>query len=287
MHQIRTILFCTAIALCVTVGDSAGQPDRPTASKVDMDKAKNHYHRAQSYKRLGEYQKAAEEFLKAYELYQDAEFYFNAAEMYRLAGDRDRAVEYFKKYLVAHPDGRVSQAAKASVEELTSEMVAAQARRAQEDAAKEEAARDQRDKAAREQKGAAPARPETELERGSDEDAEPDSERPSGKSFKLAGMASGAVGFLSLALGAKYGLDASSTSDELSVKYDPQTEKDGAAAEQKMFIFYGVGAAALIAGGVLYYIGHGRSSRAERARTVSVTPHLDGDRVTLWVKGRF
>ncbi len=292
MHQIRTILLYTAIALCTAPGVSFGQPSKPEVSKSDLAEAKTHFRRAEAHKDLGEYEKAAAEYLEAYGFFPNAEFYFNAGEMYRLGGDKERAVEYFEKYLAAEPEGRVSKEAKSSIERLTKEIEAA--RRAREEAAKA-AARDQRDAGAgaREAGDGPTATPELVgdgdqvVEADEDEQQRTSGPRTSGRAYKIAGVSSAVVGLLAVGLGVKYGLDASSASDDLSVKYDPDTEKRGESAERNMFICYGVGAAALIAGGVLYYVGHGRGVRYERARAVSLTPRVDGEGVTLWVQGRF
>lgn len=104
-------------SLPATAAHAAEPPDGGPKEGTEQ-KAKHHFHVAQTFKELGEYEKAATEFLKAYELYKDPAFFFNAGEMYRLAGNHKLAVKYFKLYLVEHPNGRVAAAAKSTVREL-------------------------------------------------------------------------------------------------------------------------------------------------------------------------
>ncbi len=106
-----------SVALLSSLPTAAAHAAEPPDSGTEQ-KAKHHFHVAQTFKELGEYEKAAEEFLKAYKLYKDPAFFFNAGEMYRLAGNHKLAVKYFKLYLVEHPNGRVAAAAKSTVREL-------------------------------------------------------------------------------------------------------------------------------------------------------------------------
>ena len=88
-------------------------------------------------------------------------------------------------------------------------------------------------------------------------------------------------------LGVVFGLRAKGLSDELSetgAVYDPAKVADGEAAERNMFLSYGLGAALLIAGGVMYTIGNRRDRAADR---VSITPVVGGGTTGLALGGRF
>ncbi len=83
-----------SVVLLASLPAAVAHAEKPASSGKEQ-KAKHHFHVAQTFKELGEYDKAAEEFLKAYELYKDPAFFFNAGEMYRLAGNHKPAVTSF------------------------------------------------------------------------------------------------------------------------------------------------------------------------------------------------
>jgi len=153
------ILFAGWVALCASAASVHAQ--KPEASQADIEKAKQHYGNATAHQEKGEYQKAAKEYLAAYDLYPDPEFLFNVGEVYRLAGDDRRAVEYFEKYLALDPNGRGSADARASVKEMKPKVAAedaeaARKRAAAEAAAAEKAAEDADEKNAEEGASATP-----------------------------------------------------------------------------------------------------------------------------------
>ncbi len=115
MPSARNIAF--SIALLSSLPAAIANAGEPAAGSAET-KAKHHFYLAQTHKELREYERAAREYLNAYELYKDPAFFFNAGEMYRMAGDHKLAVKYFKKYLTQHPNGRVAEAAKSTVRKL-------------------------------------------------------------------------------------------------------------------------------------------------------------------------
>lgn len=93
----------------------------------------------------------------------------------------------------------------------------------------------------------------------------------------LAGLALGSV-----ALGISQGLSARDQSDKAQAAADMGQWDRGAfnAAERhqrRMLIFYGVGGAALVGGGLLYYVGYKRRGRLEiRPLGIAITPTAGG-----------
>ena len=83
-----------------------------------------------------------------------------------------------------------------------------------------------------------------------------------GRAWRTAGIATAGGGAVLLGMGLVFGLSAQSAADEVSEKYDPETERDGKRAVTLQWVSYGVGAAAVTAG-ILMYL-HGR----ERGRTL-------------------
>jgi hypothetical protein len=105
--------------------------------------------------------------------------------------------------------------------------------------------------------------------------AEAGASQPQGsRGLRLAGLATGAGGLLFMAGGIYMGARASSLSDEVtrdankqpvgsfqSSKYD-----DGKLAETLQWVGYGVGAAALVGGAVLYWLGLPKSESTSQSR---------------------
>jgi hypothetical protein len=110
--------------------------------------------------------------------------------------------------------------------------------------------------------------------------------------MKIAGLVSVGVGALAIGLGVKFGLDARSAADDISnfqggswTDEQLQREDDGKSAEKKMIIFTGVGAAAVIGGGVLYLLGS--KKKAGRGDASALAPLLSPDRVGFAYTGSF
>src|SRR5690606_10938706 len=77
------------------------------------------------------------EYEKAYELVPHAVLFFNLGQVYRLDGNRERALEYYQRYLALDPDGRASSQARRFVKELEREIAREKARRGAEEAERE------------------------------------------------------------------------------------------------------------------------------------------------------
>jgi hypothetical protein len=110
-----------------------------------------------------------------------------------------------------------------------------------------------------------------------------------GRPFRLAGLAAGGAGVVGLAVGIGFGLHAKSISDEAThwdmfhqARYD-----EGQAAQRNMYILTGIGAAAIVAGGVLYYLGYRADAAYHDSGALTFTPTLAADRVAFVATGRF
>ena len=338
-----------SVALLSSLPAAVANAAEPPAGSAEQE-AKHHFHIAQTHKELGEYEKAAEHFLKAYELYKDPAFFFNAGEMYRLHGDHKLAVKYFKMYLIQHPNGRVAAAAKNTIieiqpkaelqvakEKLAEESArlkaleeeqaaaralqeaetagAARARQEAEVMAKREIeaaqAKAKRDVEAAEEKArraeeaaaAAKAKAEADAEKarqqqsvvtspdGSPGDVDVDAEGSWSveKRLKVAGIATGAAGVVALGVGAYFGLSSASDNSDLETlkedrKFNPSTIDDRDSSATAFYVLTGVGAGALIAGGVLYYLGEDASEGAEEQMAFSVSPIVttEGASISCW-----
>lgn len=109
-------------------------------------------------------------------------------------------------------------------------------------------------------------------------------EAPAGQRLRIAGLATGGAGVIALGIGVAFGLHARSISDETAQweMFHQARFDEGQAAERNMYILTGVGAAALLTGGVLYYLGHRADSEA-----VTIVPVVSPGAATLTAVRRF
>jgi tetratricopeptide (TPR) repeat protein len=95
-----------------------------TAARADFSpeesrkQAKTHFALGKMFTEAGNYQQAIVEYLAAYELAPLPALLFNLGEVYRLSGDRRKALDHYKRYLVADPEGAGSATAREQVELL-------------------------------------------------------------------------------------------------------------------------------------------------------------------------
>jgi tetratricopeptide (TPR) repeat protein len=281
-------LAATAVALLVADASIAGAQakDKPPAShgqkrptRKELDAARAHFKAAEAAKERRDYRAAASEYLAAYELFADPEFFFNVAEVYRLAGDEQEAISYYEKYLVLDPNGRGAASARASADELRRAIAARQ--EAAKRAANEEARRKADAEVARAAEKAAQVK--------AAQAAEAQRREAAGRNLRIAGIATGGAGAVALGVGVYFGLEARSISDEVSSApaYDASRDNEGKAANRNMVIFTAVGGAAVVAGGVLYYLGHRARRSAGAEATVTVAPSVGGSQISIMAQGRF
>jgi tetratricopeptide (TPR) repeat protein len=256
-------------------------PQRP--SQKEIDEARKHFQRAEAAKARGEYQTAAVEYLAAYELFQEPAFFYNTAEVYRLAGDEKNALVYYTKYLELAPDGKAAASARIAADQLRRAIAA------QEDAARiaEEARRKAEADARRNAENEAKARADQDAKAAAARKPERvHAQEDTGRSTRIAGLVTGGIGAAAVGIGVVFGVRAHELGSETAGwdNYDRKRDEQGRADQRNMIIFTGVGAAALVAGGVLYYLGH-RSGSADRAISVSAT--VGPSHALLGAAGRF
>lgn len=141
------LLVIGSLATSAAAQPAATPKKQPT--QQELASARAHFQAAEAAKARGDYKTAATEYLAAYELFSDPEFFFNVGEVYRLAGDEPGALTYYQKYLDLEPSGRGAAAARTAIDELQRSIAArkAAAKPVPEDEAKRKAAEDARRKA--------------------------------------------------------------------------------------------------------------------------------------------
>jgi tetratricopeptide (TPR) repeat protein len=249
--------------VCLLCGTAVAQ-DSP---KATMMKAREQYFAAEAAYKAGEWDKAIAAYQGAFDLSRRPLLLYNVAQAWRRKAeasgaleDRRQALAAYQKYVDADPNGKAAADARTRIDEL---------RRASEPP---------------------PASiPEPKPEPPPPPAVVPqpapapivDEANPS-RTWRIAGIATGAVGVVLVAGGAYFGLRAKSKSDELDAlqrgdMWDQDLYDSGKAAERNASIFLGAGAAAVVTGAVFYFV-MGKSPPVETA----VVPTAGGAGVVVW-----
>jgi tetratricopeptide (TPR) repeat protein len=97
-------------------------PPAPPAAEDPREVAKQHYQRGKTLQAAASYVEAIAEYEQGFALVPTPEFLFNIAQCYRLSGDKRHAVDYYRRYLDAAPEGKGAEAARGHIIALTREI---------------------------------------------------------------------------------------------------------------------------------------------------------------------
>lgn len=281
-RAVALLIFAALVVPTAASADSSPSPE-------ELAEARIHFERARGFEEAEQYARAADEYLSAYALYPDPEFFFNAGRVYRLAGDRQRALRFYERYLELDPDGRGADAARAQVEALRSEVGDDEADERKPDSEpRGERGDDADEPPAIDTPGPLdPSDPDATLY----DDAPSEGSRP----VRVAGMATGAAGLVALGASAYFGNRARSLSNEIDefVAGEPNSwtgewidkYDQGHRANTTMLVLGGVGVAAVTAGAILYVVG-GDSGGAE-SRGVAIAPAWMPGGAAITIGGAF
>jgi tetratricopeptide (TPR) repeat protein len=196
----------------------------------------------------GDYTSAVAKWNESYRLSKEPELLFNIAEALRDAGQCAEALATFRRFITIAPGSEQRPLADEFVRELAAKCDAV---------------------------GASP--PPT--------IDNPDERTRPGGTQKLVGLAVAGVGVVSVATGLYFGHRASSLGEEV-MRACPGTgciwvmlankDAEGRSAETKQYVFAGIGIAAIIGGGVTYWL----ASREHRTPSIAITSGRDGARIT-------
>jgi tetratricopeptide (TPR) repeat protein len=240
----RRLLAALALVLWVAVPAARAQSEDEKAI------ARQHFQKAKELHEKKQYSEAAAEYLEAYRHMPAPAFIYNAGQVYRLGGEKEKAIEHYKKYLELEPNGEGAEDARQFIAELGAAI---------------EAEQNQRSSAAPEPPvaGGPPAAPPPR-----------DSEERPGRGLMLAGLVSGGIGVAALVAGAVFAAKASSAESDLDGyrgTWTPDQEDRyaaGESAERNMKVSVAVGAVALAAGGTMFFLGRRQAQRAREAPSI-------------------
>jgi hypothetical protein len=289
-----TLFGVQAVALAQTARERAGQ--HVVEGDAHKDRAEKLHDEGDDEAAREEFLAAADEYQAAYDLVPHPLMLYNLAQVYRLAGEDERALRLYREFLATGPDGEAASFARQYVRALERSLE----RRGDGRGEDVEELSDEGDDDLLD--GSVDEGDEIEDEDvGGEEGFEVESATDAGGGYRTFGLVSVGVGALSVLVGIKYGLDASAASDCLS-SYPAGCERvfpaaqwsdaalalqeEGRQDEQRMYLFAGVGAALIVGGGVLYYLGHERGEK-RKSGALSLRPKSSGRELGVVLSGRF
>ena len=109
----------SAALLLASAGQAAEeQVSKQATSSANLEEARQHAAKAKVHYDLGEFEKAAEEYILVYRLRPLPALLFNIAQSYRQAGQYEKAKQFYKAYLRENPDPQSKTAVKKALKEI-------------------------------------------------------------------------------------------------------------------------------------------------------------------------
>jgi hypothetical protein len=254
------VALALALPLALGAARASAQP-RDGAERDEKAVAREHFDRARALHQAGRYGDAAGEYLEAYAHYPAPVFLFDAGQVYRLAGDQQKALEHYRRYLELEPDGKGSADAREFVAELEAAIEKERAAGRAGGGSGEDRGGDGGGPGGG---GAAGGGPHTAAGVG---EPSPPPPPDRGAALRIAGLSAVGLGAMALLSATAFGVKAKMTSDELGDYHGPWTpEQDdtyrvGERAETMMTISLVVSGVAIAAGAGLYLWGDRRRVR--------------------------
>jgi tetratricopeptide (TPR) repeat protein len=300
VQRLAVVVSLTLVALAA----------RPAAAADKKAQAEVHYDQGKAYYKAGAFDLAIQEFLEGYKLDPRAGVLFNIARGYEELKDRQKAIEFYKKYIDS------GQAAAAAVTEARARMVVLERQiKEDDDRKKAEAAEAERKRqealnpppampAPVETKPApvavAPAPTATPPGTGGPEGAvavasEPPMSAETARKLRIAGMATGGVGVLGLGAGVFFALRSSSLKSDINSEigktnaWTPELtgkNSDMESAKKMALISFIAGGVCVAGGAALYYLGWSKAPK-EGGSQAMLTPTVGPGGSGLLLTGRF
>jgi tetratricopeptide (TPR) repeat protein len=211
--------------------------------------AEAHYQKGMKAYTLGRFPEAIEEFEKAYELRSEPIFLYNIAQSHRQNDSPQQAAFFYRRYLEAEPQAKN----RPDIEKRIQEMEALANAKTEPAAAPGQVAPPVAQPVVP-PFPVAPVQPQpapmTQMQ------TLPPPVSSTGSGLRIAGITVGAVGVAGVVTGIFLGLHANSLYDEsTSGIYNDDKYQSSKTFRTMEWVSFGLGAAAVVTGGVLYYLG--------------------------------
>lgn len=281
--------FVLIVALGAGVAHAQPAPDPAGAAYIEARRLYD----------IKEWDQAIVKFKESYRLKPEARSLFNIAQAYRLKGDCVEAVSYYRTFKRNYPAEQAEKVDKFIVELEPCAKQQAASRPAVPPVPvteppkpdpvtpvttpKPEAVTTKPDVTQPEVKPREPVPPlviTPAITQPPPTEPEPTVESSSpGRGKRVAGLVIGGVGIAAVATGVYFGLSARSKASDVegSASWDPDLDRRGKTAERNAIILWSAGGAAILGGGVLYFLGR-RSAEPSR---LSIIPRASGATV-VW-----
>lgn len=244
------------ILAVVTLAASTGIAREGQAQSRGKKTAESHYDKGMKAYTLGHFPEAIEEFEKAYEMRSEPIFLYNIAQSHRQSNSPQRAIFFYRRYLEADPNVKNRAEIEKRIKDMETQL-----------------------NAQKENSGATmttapgPAQPTTPVPTPTQQPvpvtappspdpvmnvqvAQPAESAHAGRGLRIVGLVTAGVGVAAVGAGIAFGLHASSLRDEAyKGTYNDSKLQDSKSFRTLQWVSIGIGGAAVVTGGVLYYLG--------------------------------
>ena len=280
-RTLHTSGLAAALVVAATHPASAQPAPSPAPTTEDAKKAEARalYETGNTHYNLGEYDQAVAAFKKAYELSQAPGLLFNIAQSYRLKKDYEQASHFYETYLRLKPDA----ANRADVEARIAEM--------------KTMLEEQKKMGTKAPIGTVSPDGTNSTPTTTTPTTTPTTTTPTttveqkdivapggGKGLKLAGLTTAGVGGALIITGVVFGMMAKGKESDLEdlnnggAPWDQDAYDAGKRNNTIAIASIAVGGAAVVAGGVMFYLGY---SKEKKASSVAVVPTKGGGTFTV------
>jgi tetratricopeptide (TPR) repeat protein len=256
----------------------AGGISRPThAEPRGKQSAEAHYRKGMKAYTLGHFPEAIEEFEKAYDLRSEPIFLYNIAQSHRQNNSPQRAIFFYRRYIEAQPDAKNRADIEQRIKDLQSQL----------DAQSENVTAPPLAPPPPAPLPLVQPMPPTVAEPEPVTQVQPDAAQSKGRGLRIAGVTIGVVGVASAVTGVFLGLHANSLYQQATTSgkpYDASKDQSSKTFRTLEWVSFGVGGAAILTGGLLYYLG---ASAKSATSAVAVMPLIAPGAGGAAVFGRF
>jgi len=114
----RTMLAALSCAAAVLAGPARAADESSAKGSATLEEARQHAAKAKVHYDLGEFEKAAEEYILVYRLRPLPALLFNIAQSYRQGGQYEKARQFYKAYLREANDSKNKSAIEKAIREI-------------------------------------------------------------------------------------------------------------------------------------------------------------------------